>query len=117
MDKIFIKNLITTGIIGIHAHEQANPQPLRISADIFLDTKAAGIKDDINLTINYSTLVKKIQTFIGNNSFLTLEALSESLTQIIFKEDIIQGVWLRVEKPNAFQDAEAIGLEITRWRS
>jgi FolB domain-containing protein len=117
MDKIFIKNLMTTGIIGIHAHEKAKPQPIRISAAVYLDTKPAGLNDSIDQTINYSTLVKKIQTFIGKNSFLTLEALSEALAELILEDMIIQGVWLRAEKPKAFREAEAVGLEITRWRS
>jgi FolB domain-containing protein len=60
MDKIFIRNLTVHGILGIHAHEQRNPQEIRISAIASTDIKSAALDDDINQTINYSTLPNRL---------------------------------------------------------
>lgn len=116
MDKIFIKNLTVFGLLGIHAHEQRNPQEIRISAVASTDIKAAALADDIQQTINYSTLAKKIAKYIEARPHLTIEALIEALAAEILLDDRIASIWLRVEKPNAVATAESVGVEITRSR-
>lgn len=114
MDKVFIKNLQVLGILGIHAHEQRTPQPIRISAAVTTDIRAAAQGDDIRLTINYSTLAKKITGYIDAHPYLTIEALIEALAAEILTDKRIHTIWLRIEKPNAVPAAESVGVEITR---
>ncbi len=117
MDKIFIKNLIAHGILGIHPHEQIKPREIRVSLEATLDIQQAGEQDNIQLTLNYSTLAKKIRHLIENNRFLTIEALIEALASMVLEEDPVESVWLRVEKPNAVPGAESVGVEITRYNN
>lgn len=116
MDKIFIKNLTVSGILGIHAHEQRHPREIRISAVATTDIKAAALNDDITQTVNYSTLAKIIARHIENTPHLTIEALIEALAAEIMQNESIDSIWLRVEKPNAVPAAESVGVEITRSR-
>jgi dihydroneopterin aldolase len=116
MDKIFITNLTVHGLLGIHAHEQSNPQEIRISATASTDIKAAALADDITQTINYSTLAKKITHYIEAKPHLTIEALIEALAAEILLDERIDSIWLRVEKPNAVASAESVGVEISRSR-
>lgn len=116
MDKVFINNLTVYGILGIHMHEQRNPQEIRISAIASTDIKSAALDDDINKTINYSSLAKQIDEYIQANPHLTIEALIEALAAQILQDDRIASIWLRIEKPNAVPAAESVGVEITRSR-
>jgi 7,8-dihydroneopterin aldolase/epimerase/oxygenase len=116
MDKVFIKNLQVLGILGIHAHEQRTPQPIRISAVVTTDIKSAAQADDITQTVNYSTLAKHITVFIDAHPSLTIEALIEALAAEILTNERIQSIWLRIEKPSAVPAAETVGVEITRSR-
>jgi 7,8-dihydroneopterin aldolase/epimerase/oxygenase len=116
MDKVFIRNLQVMGILGIHAHEQRTPQPIRISAAATTDIKAAAQADDIRQAVNYSTLAKRISAFIDANPCLTIEALIEALAADLLTDQRIQTIWLRIEKPNAVPAAESVGVEITRSR-
>lgn len=116
MDNIFINNLTVKGILGIHAHEQRNPQEIRISVIASTDIRAAAQDDDIRKTINYSTLAKAIDHYIQSNPHLTIEALIEALAAQILQDSRITTIWLRVEKPNAVPAAESVGVEITRSR-
>jgi dihydroneopterin aldolase len=116
MDKVFINNLQVLGILGIHAHEQRTPQPIRISAAATTDIKNAAQADDIRQTVNYSTLAKRITAFIDAHPSLTIEALIESLAADLLMDQRIQTIWLRIEKPNAVPAAETVGVEITRSR-
>jgi dihydroneopterin aldolase len=114
MDKIFIKNLIAHGILGIHPHEQIKPREIRVSIEASLDIRQAGLEDNIYKSLNYSTLAKKVRHLIETNRFLTIEALIETLASMVLNEDPVQKVWLRVEKPNAVPGAESVGVEISR---
>lgn len=116
MDKIFIKNLKTTGILGIHPHEQTAPREIRISLELSTDITRAAKDDEILETINYATLAKKITEFTRTHSFLTIEALIEALAGEILTDPMVQTVWLRVEKPGAVPEADAVGVEIARRR-
>lgn len=114
MDKIFIRNLEVFGILGIHLHEQRKPQLIRISLKASTDIQNAAENDNIHDTVNYSTLAKDITKFVEQSSFLTIEALVESLAHKILKNERIKKVWLRVEKPNAVPGADSVGVEINR---
>ena len=117
MDRIFIENLEVYGILGIHPHEQAHPQLIRISVDAATEIQQAARADDIHKTLNYSTLSKQIIKFVEDHRFLTIEALIESLAQMILQMDHTYEVHLRIEKPNAVPRAECVGVEITRKKS
>jgi len=114
MDTIFIDNLDIHGILGIHLHEQREPQLIRVSAKVFVDISEAAENDDIQQTVNYSTLAKKINHVIDTNHFFTIEALIETLAKEILTDDQIAKVWLRVEKPTVLPKADSVGVEIIR---
>ena len=114
MDKVIINNLKVYGILGIHPHEQRTPQEIRVSVKASTDIKPAADEDDILQSVNYSTLAKDIIRFIDSSHFLTIEALIEALSADILQNDLINSVWVRIEKPNAVPEAESVGVEITR---
>lgn len=116
MDKIFVKNLRVSGILGIHKHEQETPQTILVNAVVSADISSAAENDDIRNTVNYSTMAKKLAKTIRNSQFLTVEALITALADKILEDQKVQSVWLRVEKPDALPDAESVGVEITRSR-
>lgn len=117
MDKIFIDNLRVFGILGIHPHEQAQRQLIRISVIAVTDITNAAASDDIRQTLNYSTLAKRIIKFVEDNRFLTIEALIETLADLVLQMDHIFQITLRVEKPNAVPLADCVGVEITRTKA
>ncbi|MCB2202525.1 dihydroneopterin aldolase [bacterium] len=116
MDKIFIKNLRISGILGIHQHEQETPQPIVINAEILADISKAAQEDDIHQTINYATMARAITDLVQSSHFFTVEALISAIAELILQDKRIGEVWLRVEKPDAVSAADSVGVEITRLR-
>ena len=114
MDIIFIDNLKVYGILGIHPREQKEPQLIRISAKVFVDISYAAEDDDIDQTVNYSELARKILDIVYSSHFFTIEALIETLAKEILSNNRITKVWLRVEKPTVVPEADSVGVEITR---
>ena len=114
MDKVFIKNLQVYGILGIHPHEQRAPQKIRVSIEVTTDISEAAAHDDVTRSVDYSVLSQDVIQFIDKSSFLTIEALIEALAAKILDYELVQSVWIRIEKPDAVPQADSVGVEITR---
>ena len=117
MDKIFIKDLLARGIIGINESERSNPQDILINITIQTDTRAAGLSDDIRDCINYRTVAKKALAIAENAERLTVEALAEDIASLVLEFDNIDTVWVRVEKPGAVRFTRSVGAEIERRKT
>jgi FolB domain-containing protein len=116
MDKIFIKDLLVRGIIGIREWERKKTQDILINVTVFTDTARAGETDDIKYSVDYSTLSKKIQSHAETAARLTVEALANDLAKICLEDEIVKRVIVRVEKPGAVRFAKSVGVEVERSR-
>ncbi len=116
MDKIFIKDLLARGIIGINDWERENPQEILINLTLFCDTRQAGELDSIDHSVNYRTIAKKALAHAETAARLTVEALAEDLARMCLEDPKVQSVIVRVEKPGAVRFARSVGVEIERKR-
>lgn len=114
MDQVFITDLLVRGIIGINEWERENLQDILINIILFTDLKRAGKTDDINDTVNYRTIAKKVQAHAENAKRLTVEALAEDLAGLCLAESGVLKVRVRLEKPGAVRFARSVGVEIER---
>ena len=60
MDKIFIKNLLLRGILGIHPDERVNQQDILINITLFTDIKNAARTDDEKDAVNYKNVKNRV---------------------------------------------------------
>ncbi len=117
MDKIFIENLLARAIIGINPDERVNPQDILISLELFTDLSQAGHSDNIDDSINYRSIVKKVMAHTEGAQRFTVEALAEDIATLCFEYPAVTRVIVRVNKPAAAKFAAAVGIEIDRWRA
>lgn len=117
MDKIIIKDLVARGIIGVNDWERENMQEILVNLTIFADTRKTAATDDIEHTVNYRTVAKKVLAHAEHSARLTVEALAEDIAQICLDEPYAQEVIVRVEKPGAVRFASSVGVEIKRNRA
>lgn len=114
MDKVFIKDLLVRGIIGIRDWEREKPQDILINITVFTDISQAAKTDDINHCVDYSALAKKIQAHAETAERLTVEALANDLAEICLNEKLVKKAIVKVEKPGAVRFAKSVGVEIER---
>jgi FolB domain-containing protein len=114
MDQVFITDLVARGIIGVNDWEREKPQEIRISIVLFADLKKAGETDDIQDSVNYRTISKKVQAHAESAGRLTVEALAADLAKLCLEEPRVQKVRVRVEKPGAVRFSRSVGVEIER---
>jgi len=117
MDKVFIKDLVARGIIGVNEWERENPQEILINITAFSDTRRGAKTDDLADCVDYSALAQKIQAHAETAARFTVEALAEDLAEICLGERGVEKVIVRVEKPGAVRFSSSVGVEIERTKS
>lgn len=116
MDKVFIKDLLARGIIGIREWEREKEQDILINVTVYTDTIRAAETDSIDDCVDYSALAKKIQEHAETAARLTVEALANDLAKLCLEEKLVRKVVVRVEKPGAVRFAKSVGVEVERKR-
>lgn len=119
-DRIELRGLRLAGVVGVLAHEQAQPQPLEIDIDVVADQAAAGGSDDLADTIDYGAVCGAVEDVVTATSFALLERLAEEIAGVVLaRDDRIGAVVVAVRKlrPPVAQQLDTSGVRITRTRS
>jgi FolB domain-containing protein len=117
LDRILIKDLIVSGIIGINPDERVNEQQILVNVTLWADTRPAGVSDDIGDAANYRTITKALIAHIEQGRPMLVERLVQELADICFAvEPRVQEVEMTVEKPGALRHARSVGITIHRRR-
>jgi FolB domain-containing protein len=114
MDKVIIRDLVARGIIGVNDWERNNPQEILINIVLFTDIRKAGETDNLEFSVNYRTVAKRVIRHAETAQRLTVEALATDLARICLSEPGVKKVQVRIEKPGAVRFAAAVGVEIER---
>jgi D-erythro-7,8-dihydroneopterin triphosphate epimerase len=117
LDRIFIRDLLVRGIVGINAEERCERQDVLLNVTLWADTRAAAESDNIADAVNYRTISKAVIAHVESGSPLLVERLAAELVGICFASDArVQAVELTVEKPGALRFARSVGVAIFRRR-
>lgn len=114
MDIIFIRELRVATVIGIYDWERRIRQTVVIDVELGADIRRAAHTDRIEDTLSYKEVAKRVIEFVGASEFLLLEALAESVIELIRNEFTAPWVRLRVAKPGAVTGAHDVGVVIER---
>ena len=70
--------------------------------------------DDIEDTLNYKSVAKRLTEFVGESEFQLVETLAERCAQIIRDEFSVRWVRLTLNKKGAVRGATDVGVIIER---
>ncbi len=102
MDKIVIKDLEIYAYHGVFPEEKLRGQTFVVSAELFLDLREAGIKDDLNKTVNYAEVCQLINDVMTKEKFDLIEAVAENIAAgILTGYDLVKSVHITISKPEA----------------
>jgi len=116
MDKIFLNELKVDTIIGIWDWERKIRQTVVIDLEMSADIAGAAATDNVEDTLNYKSVAKRIQSFVSESSFQLVETLAERIAGIVRDEFDVQWVRVRVNKPGAIRGSKDVGILIERGR-
>jgi len=114
MDIIFLRDMKVETVIGIWEWERKIRQTVSIDLDMSADIRKAAASDSVEDTLNYKSVAKRLQAFIGDSSFQLVETLAEKIAAIVLEEFAVVWVRVRLSKPGAIRGAKDVGVMIER---
>ena len=114
MDKIFINDLQVETVIGIFDWEREIKQTISINLEMEFDISKAAKSDDINDSLDYKKVSKRIISLCEKADSYLVENLIEKIAQVVLKEFPVSKVTVSLEKPGALRGSKSVGIKITR---
>jgi dihydroneopterin aldolase len=116
-DIVFIEDLRIQTVIGIFDWEREITQTVSLDLEMTFDIRQAGKSDQIEDTLDYKAVAKRLIAFVEASEFQLVEALAEHCARIVLEEFPVERVRLKLSKPGAVRGSSAVGVIIDRSRT
>lgn len=117
MDIIRIDNLEVYAYHGAYDEEKEKGQYFYVNAELYTNTRKAGMNDDLDTSTNYGTVCDFIHDFMTKHTYDLIETVAEQLAQALLLEfKLVKSVLLEIRKPHApiEKEFESVSVEIER---
>ncbi len=114
-DVVFIKGLKVEAVIGVFDWERAITQPLLIDIALETDISRAAVSDDVSDALSYKEVCDDVSEWCKEIKAKLLEHLAGQISDKIFAKYDCQKITLSIAKPTAIAQADAVGVQITRY--
>jgi 7,8-dihydroneopterin aldolase/epimerase/oxygenase len=114
MDIIFLGGLQIETIIGIYDWERETRQTVILDIEMAFDIQKAAETDDIEYTLDYKAVSKRIIAFVETSSFFLVEKLTVEIANVIRNEFDVPWVKITLNKKGAIRGASDVGIVIER---
>lgn len=114
MDIVYIHDLKVDTVIGIFDWERKIRQTVSLDIEMATDIRPAAATDDIDKTLDYKAVGKRLIHFIRESEFQLVETLAEKCANIILNDFAVPWVRLRLSKPGALRGSKDVGVIIER---
>ena len=116
-DVVFVKGLKVEAVIGVYEWERAITQPLLIDIALETDISAAAVSDDVDDALNYKAVCDDVSEWCKEIKAKLLEHLAGQIADKLLTKYACHKITLSVAKPTAIAQADAVGVQITRYAS
>ena len=116
LDKICIRDLACRCIVGINDEERVNKQDILVNITMYADLRKACASDNIEDTVDYKAVKKRVLTLVEDSHFSLIETLAGSIAAVCLDESGVERVRVCVDKPGALRFARSVAVTVTRGR-
>ncbi len=114
--QIRIKNLQLRTTLGVKDWERNVLQDVVINVTMECDISLAAETDQLQDTVDYQTLKKRILVEVQNARYFLLERLAGRILQIVMDEPKVQSAVVEVDKPHALRFADSVSVSCSAKR-
>ena len=114
---IRITDLRLRCIIGANDWEREKKQDVIINIVMHVDISKPSQSDDLNDTVDYKTIAKKIIKTIEPSEFILLEKMVQVVMDIVCEHPMVKKAEVRIDKPAALRFADSVSVELTHNKS
>jgi dihydroneopterin aldolase len=116
-DTIFLRGLEVECIIGFIDWERRVKQTVVIDLELPVDCRAAAISDEVEDTLDYKKVAKRVIAFVEASEYKLVETLAHRLALLLLEEFGVAWIRLSVNKPGAIRGSRDVGMSIERTRA
>ena len=100
MDYISIDNLETFGYHGVFEEEAFLGQKFLVTAKLYMDTRQAGMTDDLKASLDYGEACQVIKKLVETERYMLIERLAEEIaSKLLLTFSVLRSVEITVKKP------------------
>ena len=114
-DVVFVNGLKVEAVIGVFDWERAITQPLLIDIALETDISRAAVSDDVSDALSYKEVCDDVSEWCIEIKAKLLEHLAGQISDKLFAKYACQKITLSIAKPTAIAQADAVGVQITRY--
>jgi dihydroneopterin aldolase len=115
-DRIFLRGLEVECTIGFIPWERRVRQKVVIDFELPIDCERAARTDEVDATLDYKKVAKRVIAFVSGSEFKLVETLAQRLASLILDEFAVEWVRLSINKPGAIRGSRDVGVSIERHR-
>ena len=114
--KVLINDFTLLMSVGIHNFEKIERQEVKFNINIDINPLLTPIENKHNSIVNYETVIKDVTRLTKKRHYELLETLAEDIFFILFKNNNINQIKLKIEKTQIIKNTSSVGIEITKKR-
>ncbi|NLW47583.1 MAG: dihydroneopterin aldolase [Firmicutes bacterium] len=97
--KLTLKKMIFFGYHGVYAEERKLGQQIEVDVELVSDLTEAGLKDDLELTVNYVDVYEAVRKIVETEQFSLIEGMALAILNRLGKKYTLKSITVRVRKP------------------
>lgn len=113
-DIVYIRELAVEAVIGVFEWERRIRQKLTFDLEMSTDTSVAAATDELDSTLDYKAIAKRIKAYTEESEFNLVETLAERVAEIVIREFGVESLRMTVNKPGAVSTARDVGVIVQR---
>lgn len=119
-DRLVIKDLLVSTVLGVNPWERIDKQVVRINLTVLTGLErhsSSSSSRSLTQPQDYRTIVRSITEHVETTAYQTVESLALSIAKVAVVDNGVEKIKVRVDKPSAIMFADAAGCEVERERS
>ena len=118
IDRIEVRGLVVTTVVGVLPHERTIAQPLQIDLDLHVDLRDAGRTDDLSDTADYGDVAERVAAVVRESKDTLLERLADRVAEMLVTIDRVEAADVKITKlrPPIPEQLDSTAVHIHRSR-
>ncbi len=116
---VFVRGLTVQALLGVHAHEVAQPQRVVIGVDLAVTDDAAPShegEDALERVVDYGAVAATARRIATAGHVRLAETLAERIAVALLSDARVQRARVSIEKPDVLPDVTSVGVVVERTR-
>ncbi len=115
--RLFLRNYVVDANIGIHSFEKTGAQRLALNVELYVPLALSTPRHDrIHEVVDYDFIRVTIRNRIDQGHINLQETLVDDIARTLLAHPAVRAVRVASEKPDVYDDVDAVGVEVLRFK-